>query len=138
VSDCADAVALGAREEDEVRTFRIVLPVHPRRTQPEEPLDFGSLVVRVQIEVHPVAGPATVSREARARCSARSVHRSEDDPGAVRLLAWQVAERLAPDVTRRTSDAPIIANPTPTSSAGCPTQTLQQGPTVDPETLDTW
>ena len=38
---------LGAREDDEVRTFRIVLPVHPRRTQPEEPLDFGSLVVRV-------------------------------------------------------------------------------------------
>jgi hypothetical protein len=36
-----------AREDDEVRTFRIGLPVHARRTQPEEPLDFGSLVVRV-------------------------------------------------------------------------------------------
>ena len=56
---------LGAREDDEVRTSRIVLPVHPRRTQPEEPLDFGSLVVRVQIEVHPAAGPATVGKRER-------------------------------------------------------------------------
>ena len=38
---------LGAREDDGIRTFRIGLPVHARRTQPEEPLDFGSLVVRV-------------------------------------------------------------------------------------------
>jgi hypothetical protein len=112
--------------------------VHPRRTQPEEPLDFGSLVVRVQIEVHPVAGPATVSREARARCSARSVHRSEDDLGAVRLLAWQVAERLAPERHASHVRRAHHYQPDPTSSADCPTQTLQQGPTVDPETLETW
>lgn len=38
---------LGAREDDEVRTFRMGLPVHAPAHQPEEPLDFGSLAVRV-------------------------------------------------------------------------------------------
>lgn len=37
---------LGPREDDEVRTFRIGLPGLARRIS-KEPLDFGSLAVRV-------------------------------------------------------------------------------------------
>ncbi len=104
-----ETVAVRIGEDDVIRS-RLVTPLHPLGTEPQQPLNLRRLVSGVEVEVVPAVRLRLRRDEFKGKLHARTRPRHEHRPVGLRLLARAVVERGTP-TARGTSRTPHTMDP---------------------------